>query len=87
MSMTLSRWRTAGWLRRAGAVLAGMGLVLLVLGLVGVSRADYLVGDISYLLSGGLAGTFCIVVGTAMVVSGDAQERARRIAGRPGSER
>ena len=62
-STKADRGRLFGW----GLVL--VGVACLVAGAVQVARAQYLVDQLSFLMSGGLGGLGCLIVGTGLVIS------------------
>lgn len=51
------------WLVVAGGVLAGLGLLFILLGWVGASRTPYVFEQVPYLISGGLGGLALAVLG------------------------
>src|SRR4051812_23647791 len=56
----LVTWVRAQWDRTAGFTLLGLGAVLLVFGWLGVSSTSNRAGQLSYLVSGGMGGLFCL---------------------------
>ena len=62
---------------RAGIVLAAIGLVLIGLGINGVSGQLSILAQMPYLISGGILGLALVVLGAAMlVVQGSREDRA-----------
>ena len=56
---------------RAGGVLVVTGVLSLVLGFAGAARSNFLVEDLSFVISGGFGGLLAIVLGAgAIIVAG-----------------
>jgi hypothetical protein len=63
---------------KAGVLLAGIGLVIIGVGWNGAAGQLTLLGQIPYIISGGLIGLSLVILGAAMlVVQGAREDRAR----------
>lgn len=65
---------------RAGivsAALAGAGLVLLSLGLLGAIDSRFLVEDLAYVGTGGMGGVFCLALAAIVRVTATSAARCR----------
>jgi len=72
-------WVRAQWDRTAGFALLGVGAVLLVSGWVGVSGTSERPGQLSYLVSGGLGGLFCLAAGASLLLLADLDDEWRKL--------
>ncbi|MGH9034192.1 MAG: hypothetical protein ACRD0O_00380 [Acidimicrobiia bacterium] len=75
----LVTWVRAQWDRAGGIALLVAGAVLLVTGCVGVSGTSDGAEQLSYLVSGGLGGLFCLGVGATLMVSAAFQDEWRKL--------
>ena len=63
---------------KAGLILAALGLIAIGVGWNGAAGQTYLLGQIPFILSGGLIGISLVILGAAMlVVQGAREDRAR----------
>jgi hypothetical protein len=72
--MNLGNWMRLAWDRAAAVGLIVAGAVALVLGWVGVSGEAFPAKQLPYLISGGLAGVFVLVLGTVCWLSADMRD-------------
>jgi hypothetical protein len=72
-------WLRAEWDRVAGFSLIGVGALLLVLGYHGVSRTPYVAEQLSYIVSGGVGGLFCLGLGATLLISADLHDEWRKL--------
>lgn len=72
--MDLGRWLRLTWDRAAAVGLISAAIVALVLGWVGVSGAEYPALQVPYVVSGGIAGVFILILGALCWVSADMRD-------------
>ena len=72
--MNLGNWMKLAWDRAAAVVLIAAGAVALILGWVGVSGEAFPAKQLPYLISGGIAGVFVLVLGTVCWLSADMRD-------------
>ena len=72
--MNLGNWMRLAWDRAAAVILMAAGAVALVLGWVGVSGEAFPAKQLPYLISGGIAGVFILVLGTVCWLSADMRD-------------
>lgn len=77
--MDLLTWLRAQWDRIAGFGCVAAGGCLLILGWVGASAATRSADEISYLISGGLAGLFLLGIGATLLISADMHDEWRKL--------
>jgi hypothetical protein len=74
--MTLLR---SQWDRVAAGILAVVGLILLIVGYHGVAHSAYVADELSYVVSGGLGGLFCLGAAATLFVSADLHDEWRKL--------
>lgn len=72
-------WVRAQWDRTGGFALLTVGAVLLLSGWVGVSGTSDRAGQLSYLVSGGLGGLFCLAAGASFLLLADLDDEWRKL--------
>ena len=72
--MNLGNWMRLAWDRAAAVILIAAGAVALLLGWIGVSGEAFPAKQLPYLISGGIAGVFILVVGTVCWLSADMRD-------------
>jgi hypothetical protein len=72
--MKLGNWMRLAWDRAAAVILMAAGAVALILGWVGVSGEAFPAKQLPYLISGGIAGVFILVLGTVCWLSADMRD-------------
>ena len=72
-------WVRAQWDRTAGFTLLASGAALLFSGWVGVSGTSDRAGQLSYLVSGGLGGLFCLAAGASLLLLADLDDECRKL--------
>jgi hypothetical protein len=72
-------WVRAQWDRTAGFTLLVSGAVLLLSGWVGVSGTPDRAGQLSYLVSGGVGGLFCLAAGASLLLLADLDDEWRKL--------
>jgi len=72
-------WVRAQWDRTGGFALLAGGAVLLLSGWVGVSGTSDRAGQLSYLVSGGLGGLFCLAAGATLLLFADLDDECRKL--------
>ncbi|MGH9005573.1 MAG: hypothetical protein ACRDYV_20800 [Acidimicrobiia bacterium] len=75
----LVTWVRAQRDRTAGFTLVALGAVLLLSGWVGVSGTSDRAGQLSYLVSGGLGGLFCLAAGASLLLLADLDDERRKL--------
>ena len=69
----------AQWDRAGGVALLVLGAVLVVSGWIGVSGTSDGAEQLSYLVSGGLGGLFCLGAGATLIVSAHLEDEWRKL--------
>jgi hypothetical protein len=77
--MELLSWLRARWDRALGFALVVLGAVLVLLAYRGVSEATQVVEELSYLISGGLAGLLAMGVGVGLLICADLGDEFRML--------
>ena len=77
--MGIKRWVRHQWDRATAVVIALGGLAALVLGLVGVARAQLATQQIPYVASGGLVGLFLLGIAATLWLSADLRDEWRKL--------
>ncbi len=72
-------WLRAEWDRVAGYTLIALGALFLVLGYTGVSESPYVAEGLSYIMSGGIGGLFCLGAGATLLLSADSHDEWRKL--------
>jgi hypothetical protein len=75
----LVTWVRAQWDRTGGFALLAAGAVLLLSGWVGVSGTSDRPAQLSYLVSGGLGGLFCLAAGSTLLLFADLGDEWRKL--------
>jgi hypothetical protein len=75
----LVTWVRAQWDRIGGMGLLALGAVLVVSGSIGVSGTSDGTEQLSYLVSGGLGGLFCLGAGATLIVSAHLEDEWRKL--------
>lgn len=75
----LVTWVRAQWDRIVGMGLLALGAVLVVSGWIGVSGTSDGAQQLSYLVSGGLGGLFCLGAGATLIVSAHLEDEWRKL--------
>lgn len=75
----LLTWLRAQWDRVAAVGLLVVGGILVVAGYFGVSGADRIDDQLSYLASGGIAGLFCLGLGASLLISANLGDEWRKL--------
>jgi hypothetical protein len=77
--MGFFEWMRAQWDRVLAGVLAGVGLISLYLGYLGVSGSTLPTQQVPYLASGGLFGLFCLGGAATLWLSADLRDEWRKL--------
>lgn len=77
--MSYLRWIRNQWDRAFGVAAAIAGLVVLLLGWVGTSRAIFPAQQIPYLISGGMLGLFLLGLAATAWLSADMRDEWRKL--------
>jgi hypothetical protein len=72
-------WVRAQWDRTGGFTLLAVGALLLLSGWIGVSGTSDRAGQLSYLVSGGLGGLFCLAAGATLLLFADLDDEWRKL--------
>ena len=72
-------WLRGEWDRFLGWGLAAAGAVLLLIGVVEVSRARYLADQLSFIMSAGIGGLGCLGFGAGLLLSADLHDEWRKL--------
>ncbi|MGH8990523.1 MAG: hypothetical protein ACRDZ7_03230 [Acidimicrobiia bacterium] len=72
-------WLRAEWDRVAGFGMIALGAILLVFGYAGVSGSPYVAEALSYIMSGGIGGLFCLGAGATLLISADIHDEWRKL--------
>ncbi len=75
----LVTWVRAQWDRAAGSALLALGGILVLSGWIGVSGTSDGAQQLSYLVSGGLGGLFCLGAGATFIVSAHLEDEWRKL--------
>jgi hypothetical protein len=75
----LLTWLRAQWDRAAAVALLVLGGILVIAGYAGVSGADRVDDQLSYLASGGVAGLFCLGLGASLLISANLGDEWRKL--------
>ena len=75
----LLTWVRAQWDRAGGVALLALGAVLVVSGWIGVASTSDGAEQLSYLMSGGLGGLFCLGAGATLIVSAHLEDEWRKL--------
>lgn len=77
--MDFLKWARYHWDRLSAAVLAGFGVLALILGYVGVSGTVYPAEQLPYMISGGILGLFCLGAAGVLYISADMRDEWRKL--------
>ena len=77
--MSYLRWIRNQWDRAFGVAAVTAGLVVLLAGWIGTSRAIFPAQQIPYLISGGLLGLFLLGLGATAWLSADMRDEWRKL--------
>lgn len=77
--MSFNRWVMNHLDRAIAIALAGVGLIAIVMGWLGVSRVTLPTEQISYLASGGVLGLFLLGISGTLWLSSDLRDEWRKI--------
>jgi hypothetical protein len=69
----------AQWDRAGGLALLVLGAILVVSGWIGVSGTSDAAQQLSYLVSGGLGGLFCLGAGATLILSAHLEDEWRKL--------
>ena len=69
----------ANWDRILGWALTGVGVILMLVGAVQVADARYLVDQLSFLMSAGLGGLACLILGASLLLNGSLHDEWRKL--------
>ena len=75
----LQLWLRAQWDRIAGVALIAAGGLLLVIGYWGVSGSPFVAEQLSYVISGGMAGLALVAIGVGLLVCADLHDEWRKL--------
>jgi hypothetical protein len=73
------KWARYHWDRLSAAILAGLGLLTLLLGYVGVSGTVYPAEQLPYMISGGILGLFFLGSAGVLYISADMRDEWRKL--------
>ena len=77
--MEFLKWARYHWDRLSAAILAGLGLLTLLLGYVGVSGTVYPAEQLPYMISGGILGLFFLGSAGVLYISADMRDEWRKL--------
>lgn len=77
----LAGWLRSEWDRVLGFSLVALGAVFLVVAYSGVSGSPYAAEQLSYIVSGGLGGLFCLGAGATFLITADIHDEWRKLDG------
>lgn len=77
--MDLVKLIRAQWDRAAAVAALAVGVVALILGYVGVSSTGFLAEQLPYIVSGGIAGLFCLGLAATLYLSADLRDEWRKL--------
>jgi hypothetical protein len=72
-------WLRSEWDRVLGFSLVALGAIFLVVGYAGVSGSPYAADQLSYIVSGGLGGLFCLGAGATFLITADIHDEWRKL--------
>ena len=75
----LASWLRSEWDRVLGFSLVALGAIFLVVAYSGVSRSPYAAEQLSYIVSGGLGGLFCLGAGATFLITADIHDEWRKL--------
>ena len=75
----LASWLRSEWDRVLGFSLVALGAVFLVIAYAGVSDSPYAAEQLSYIVSGGLGGLFCLGAGATFIITADIHDEWRKL--------
>jgi len=75
----LVTWIRAQWDRAGGLALLALGALLVLSGWIGVSGTSDAAQQLSYLVSGGLGGLFCLGAGATLILSAHLEDEWRKL--------
>ena len=75
----LASWLRSEWDRVLGFSLVALGAIFLIVAYAGVSGSPYAVDQLSYLVSGGLGGLFCLGAGATFLIAADIHDEWRKL--------
>ena len=77
--MDFMKWARYHWDRLSAGILAGLGLLTLLLGYVGVSGTVYPAEQLPYMISGGILGLFFLGSAGVLYLSADMRDEWRKL--------
>jgi hypothetical protein len=77
--MDLKRWLRANWDRAAAWLCVVLGVVFLLLGWEGVSKAAYPAEQLPFILSGGIGGALMVAMGATLLISADLRDEWQKL--------
>jgi hypothetical protein len=77
--MDFMTWARYHWDRLSAAILAGLGLLTLLLGYVGISGTVYPAEQLPYMISGGILGLFFLGAAGVLYISADMRDEWRKL--------
>ena len=77
--MDFMKWARYHWDRLSAAILAGVGLLTLLLGYIGVSGTVYPAEQLPYMISGGILGLFFLGTAGVLFLSADMRDEWRKL--------
>ena len=72
-------WARAQWDRLAGWFLIGGGMLFVLLGARGAVGSGFLADQLAYLISGGVVGIACLMVGIGLLLSAGLHDEWRQL--------
>ena len=75
----LAGWLRSEWDRVLGFSLVALGAIFLVVAYSGVSGSPYAAEQLSYIVSGGLGGLFCLGAGATFLITADIHDEWRKL--------
>lgn len=77
----LASWLRSEWDRVLGFSLVALGAIFLVVAYSGVSGSPYAAEQLSYIVSGGMGGLFCLGAGATFLITADIHDEWRKLDG------
>lgn len=77
--MEFAKWCRLQWDRALAVAAGGVGVVLVILGWIGVSRTPYIAEQVPYVVSYGIGGLVLVVLGVTLWMSADMNDEWRTL--------